>query len=110
MHPLDPVPEGPSSQYFKTLVPNNIKGMVFGTRVLKYWVLMLFGTRVLKYWLLGPSGCLLIPEGQNREAVCQALDGESPWASQEGGVRHPAESIPWGSKYIKITYFAAQSI
>ena len=33
------IPEGPSSQYLRTLVPNTIKGMVFGTRVLKYWVL-----------------------------------------------------------------------
>ena len=36
-------PEGPSTQYLRTLVPKAIKGMVFGTRVLKYWV-------------LGPSG------------------------------------------------------
>ena len=36
-------PEGPSAQYFRTLVPNTIQGMVFGTRVLKHGV-------------LGPSG------------------------------------------------------
>ena len=35
--------EGPSTQYSRTLVPNTIKGMVFGTRNLKYLV-------------LGPSG------------------------------------------------------
>ena len=35
--------EGPSTQYSRTLVPKASKGMVFGTRVLKYWV-------------LGPSG------------------------------------------------------
>ena len=29
-------PEGPSTQYLRTLVPNTIKGMVFGTRDLKY--------------------------------------------------------------------------
>ena len=39
--------EGPSTQYLRTLVPNTIKSMVFGTRNLKYWV-------------LGPSeGCML---------------------------------------------------
>ena len=32
-------PEGPSTHYLRTLVPNTIKSMVFGTRVLKYWVL-----------------------------------------------------------------------
>ena len=32
-------PEGPSTQHLRTLVPNAIKGMGFGTRVLKYWVL-----------------------------------------------------------------------
>ena len=36
-------PEGPSTQYSRTLVPKAIKGMVFGTRVLTYWA-------------LGPSG------------------------------------------------------
>ena len=35
--------EGPSTQYLRTLVPKAIEGMVFGIRVLKYWV-------------LGPSG------------------------------------------------------
>ena len=30
--------EGPSTQYLRTLVPNTIKSMVFGTRDLKYWV------------------------------------------------------------------------
>ena len=48
--PEDPVqlatvyfPEGPSTQYLRTLVPKTI-------------ALMVFGTRVLKYWVLGPSG------------------------------------------------------
>ena len=36
-------PEGPSTQYLRTLVPKTIP-------------LMVFGTRVLKYWVLGPSG------------------------------------------------------
>ena len=31
--------EGPSTQYLRTLVPNTIKSMVFGTRILKYSVL-----------------------------------------------------------------------
>ena len=32
-------PEGPSTQYSRTLVPKTVLGVVFGTRVLKYWVL-----------------------------------------------------------------------
>ena len=36
-------PEGPSTQYLRTLVPTTIKGMDFGTKIFKYWV-------------LGPSG------------------------------------------------------
>ena len=35
----DTFPEGPSTQYSRTLVPKTIPLMVFGTRVLKYWVL-----------------------------------------------------------------------
>ena len=42
-HPKAYFPEGPSTQYLRTLAPKAIKGMVFGTIVLKYWV-------------LGPSG------------------------------------------------------
>ena len=45
-------PEGPSPQYLRTLVPNTIKGMVSGTRVLEYCV-------------LGPSG-LVISAGPTR--------------------------------------------
>ena len=46
-------PEGPSTQYVRTLVPNAIKSMVFGTRSLKYLV-------------LGPSGlgCFDIPTAE----------------------------------------------
>ena len=36
-------PEGPSTQYLRTLVPHTIP-------------LMVWGTRILKYWVLGPSG------------------------------------------------------
>ena len=32
-------PEGPSTQYLRTLVPKTIPFMAFGTRVLKCWVL-----------------------------------------------------------------------
>ena len=42
-------PGGPSTQYLRCLVPNTIKNMVFGTTVLKYWV-------------LGPSGLVLIKD------------------------------------------------
>ena len=44
----DVVTKGPSTQYLRTLVPKAIKGMVFGTRVLKYSV-------------LGFSGCFMDP-------------------------------------------------
>ena len=58
-------PEGPSTECLRTLVPRNIKGMVFRTRDLKYWELgpsgppktipsMVAGTRVLQYSVLGP--------------------------------------------------------
>ena len=32
------LPESPSTQNLRTRVPKTIKGMVFGTRVLKCWV------------------------------------------------------------------------
>ena len=38
-----PYPEGPSTRYLRSLVPETIPSMAFGTRVLTYWV-------------LGPSG------------------------------------------------------
>ena len=55
------IPEGPSSQYLRSLVPKTIPLMVFGTKVLKNCALGLctfngFGTRSLKYWVLGSSG------------------------------------------------------
>ena len=52
------LPEGPSTQYLRTLVPKAIKGMVLRTRNLKYWVLGPSPTRNLKYWVPGPSGDL----------------------------------------------------
>ena len=47
-------PEGPSTQYLRFLVPNTMKGMVSGTRNLKYWVLGLLGSLVNKLELLIP--------------------------------------------------------
>ena len=47
--------EGPSTQYLRSLVPNTIKSMVFGTRKLKYWVLGPSGT-----WF-GPRAHFLRP-------------------------------------------------
>ena len=38
-------PKGPSAQHLRTLVPNSLNCMVFGTRNLKYWV-------------IGPSGVM----------------------------------------------------
>ena len=43
-------PLGPSTQYLRTLVPKTLMGMVFGTRVLKCWV-------------LGPSGWGSLKQG-----------------------------------------------
>ena len=37
-------PEGPSTQHFRTPVPKTIRGMAFGTRNRKYWVLGPSGT------------------------------------------------------------------
>ena len=34
-----PCPEVPSTQYLRPLVPNSIKGMSFGTRAVKCWLL-----------------------------------------------------------------------
>ena len=39
------VPEGPSTQYLRFLVP-------------KTTLLMIYGTRELKHWVLGPWGCM----------------------------------------------------
>ena len=60
-------PKGTSTQYFRFLIPNAIKGMVDGTRNLQYWVLV--GNRLdirppsgtsWPYWaLLGGPGQLL---------------------------------------------------
>ena len=36
------IPESSSSQRLRTRVPNTIQDMVFGTRVLKYWLLGIF--------------------------------------------------------------------
>ena len=45
-----PCPEGPSTQCLRTLVPKAIKGMVVGTRVLKYWVLGPSGLGFIVYY------------------------------------------------------------
>ena len=41
--PPNACPEGPSTQYLRTLVPNTINSMVFGSRNFKYWALEPFG-------------------------------------------------------------------
>ena len=48
-------PEGPSTQCLRTPVPNTIKGVVFGTRVLKYWVLAPSGQGRAKYFWVAPG-------------------------------------------------------
>ena len=71
-----PHPVGPTTQYFRTLVPKTIKGMVSRTRVLKCWVLGPSGTRSLRVqvdcqyglepqnldrvWCLGPTSILAV--------------------------------------------------
>ena len=57
-------PEGPSTQYLRILVPKAIKGMVFGTRVLKCWV-------------LGPSGGGAAGQGVRRSERNVALRSRS---------------------------------
>ena len=37
------IPEGPSTQHLRSLVPNTIRAWFWGTRNLKYWVLGLRG-------------------------------------------------------------------
>ena len=46
-------PEGPSTQYLRTLVPKTIPLMVFATRVLKYWVLGPSGLcKIMTFWVM----------------------------------------------------------
>ena len=59
---LNEIPEGPSTRYLRILVPNTIKGMVFGTRDLKSWVLGASGQQTLFF-----LGCL--PEVAHEAAV-----------------------------------------
>ena len=40
------LPEGPCNQYMRLPVPKTMPSMVFGTRVLEYWVLGPSGTDV----------------------------------------------------------------
>ena len=43
------IPEGPSTQYLRSLVHKATKSMVFGTRVLQYWVLGPSGYNIYTY-------------------------------------------------------------
>ena len=67
-------PEGPNTQYSRTLVPNTIKGMVLGTRVLNYWV-------------LGPSAYL------SCEAVQQPLDERLGFGVHLAVGSHPSHHL-----------------
>ena len=64
------IPEGPITQALRTLVPNTIKGMVFGTGDLKHWV-------------LGPSGNLCM----NRTSKEPTFHNLRPSRRQERQVR-----------------------
>ena len=48
------IPEGPSTQYSRTLVPKTTKGVVFGSRVLIRWVLGPSALGILPPALLAP--------------------------------------------------------
>ena len=57
------MPEGPSTQHLRPLVPKPMPFMVFGTEDLRPLVpktilLVEFGTENVTYWVLGPSGCV----------------------------------------------------
>ena len=66
------LPEGPSTQDLRTLAPNHIP-------------LIAFGTRVLKYWVLGPSGSVI--KSCRNLAPCHGdMLSLSPW--------HGAKSVP----------------
>ena len=41
---LDGLPEGPSTQHVRLLIPESLEGMMSGTRDLKYWILGPFGS------------------------------------------------------------------
>ena len=76
------IPEGPSTQYLWTLVPNTIKGMVFGTRDLKHWVLgpsgygtshrgILRGQRKCQLQQPGSTGLLKLRHSLNRDTYLE---------------------------------------
>ena len=77
-------PEGPSTQYFRTLVPNTIQGM-------GYW-----DQRVLKYWVLGPSGRVskraLKSGGPSEEGEGSCPPHENPWAPDSEVEERPRAS------------------
>ena len=69
-----PQPGIPSTQYLRPLVPITIKGMVFGTSVLKYWVLGSFGfhrrTKKIKgAHITGPATRLTLAFGMHRSLL-----------------------------------------
>ena len=66
--------KGPSNQYSRSLVPDTTKGMVFGTRNLKCWV-------------LGPSGIGAFTCGTERGAWRPSIQGfgvVSRWLYRRG--------------------------
>ena len=64
-------PEGPSTQYFRTLVPNTTEGMAFGTRIVAYRV-------------LGPSGLL---SGSNVDLFLR-VQSTQIWSTQGFYIRN----------------------
>ena len=71
--------EGPSAEHLRTLVPNTIEGMVFGTRDLKY--------------LLGPSGKTLRLLGDCWLAQGSNCNYSKKEAHGVGLRRNPHESV-----------------
>ena len=70
-------PEGPSTQYSRTLAPKTIPLMVFGTRVLQHWVLGPSGIGLGLEDDLVPTLCSL----QQEEPSCSGL---YPWSCTPG--------------------------
>ena len=80
------LPEGPSTQYLRTLVPKAIKGMVFGTRVPKNWGPSGFSIlqNMLLRWAFGASSSMLFELGASLWLNgCACLPGPPKYPKQK---------------------------
>ena len=90
-------PEGPSTQYLRTLIPNTIPFMVFGTRVLKYWVLR-------------PTGVPLSAIRYQPETVLLALQAAAAATSGRSRAARKAQNGAGGFHQIIVYYVILYSI